>query len=92
MISKTLQTKIWGSPLTAKERKSWKRLGALSEKKKRLLYNGMKKFFIDTGICSKDGKLISQRKLTAFRQMLAEQRKQRLLAEKASKKLKLAQK
>lgn len=88
MISKALQTKIWGSPLTAKERKSLKRLGALSSKKKQLLINGMNKFFINTGIFSKDGKLINRRKLTEFRKMLAEQRKQRILAAKPSQKLK----
>ena len=50
----------------------------------------MTKFLIDAGICSKDGKLINKKKYNEFQQMMAEMRKKGILAEKASKKLKLA--
>lgn len=88
MLTKALQSKIWGSPLTANEREALKRIRSLSKKEKLIMYNAMKKFFIDTGISSKDGKLINRGKLKEFRQMLAEQRKQKSIAQKSSKKLK----
>ena len=46
-----------------------------------------KKFFIDAGICSKDGKLISKKKYNEFQQMMAEMRTRRLGSQKVSKKL-----
>lgn len=83
MISKTLQTKIWGRPLPAKEQQSLKKL--ISDKKRlHLLCNRMRKFFINEGICSKDGKLINRMKLIAFRQTLAERKE--IMANKFNKK------
>ena len=74
--------------LTAKERESLKAIGSLPKKKQRIIFNAMKKFFVDTGISDKDGKLISRDNLKAFQQMLAEQSEQISLAQKPSKKLK----
>lgn len=82
--SKALQTKIWGSPLTAKDKEALKKIHSLPKKQVQMLCDAMKQLFIDIGISSKDGKLIDRKKLTAFRKMLAEQRKQRNLAQKSS--------
>lgn len=86
----TIKRRKLGRPLTRKERESLKFYRSLSKKKQHYIYSSMKKLFIKFGIISKDGKLISRNNLKAFQQMLAEQRKQRALAQKPSKKLELA--
>ena len=72
-------------PLTALEREALNKVHSLPRRKQLLVLNAMKRLFIKTGISSKDGKLINREKLKEMLQMVAEQRKQRTLAQKPSK-------